>query len=256
MKKRALITGATAGIGKAFARALARRGWNLVIISRDTARMDALASELRQQHNVHIDVVTADLSTSTGLALATAAVRDSDRPVDLLINNAGASLALLFGDTPIADEDWHLDLLVRAPMHLMDAALKTMSARENRNDKGAIVNVASVAAFALSGTYSAHKAWLVNLSQWAHFRYKNKGIHVMALCPGFVRTEFHQRSNLDISDIADWMWLDADRLVADALQDLDQKKAISIPSMRYKFLVSMTRIMPAFIVAALAKRGR
>ncbi|MGJ4748489.1 SDR family NAD(P)-dependent oxidoreductase [Leptospira sp. SA-E8] len=258
MAKRALITGATAGIGKAFARALARQGWNLVIVSRDAVRMDALASELRQQHGIAVDVVAADLTTSAGLATATAAVRDAARPIDLLVNNAGASIAQWFGDTSITDEDWHLDLLVRAPMHLMDAALKTMSARTdvNTNDKGAILNVASVAAFALRGTYSAHKAWLVNLSHWAHFRYKDRGVHVMALCPGFARTEFHQRGKMDTSGIPDWMWLDADRLVADALKDLARKKAISVPSLRYKLLAFLSRNMPSFIVAAVARRGR
>src|SRR5690242_14147567 len=112
MEKRALITGATAGIGKAFARALARQGWHLVIVSRDTARMEALAQELHQQHGIKVEVVTADLTTSTGLATATAVLRNADRPVDLLINNAGASLAQWFGDTTMTDEDWHLDLLV------------------------------------------------------------------------------------------------------------------------------------------------
>lgn len=256
MEKRALITGATAGIGKAFAHALARQGWHLVIVSRDTARMDALATELHQRHGTHVDVVTADLSTSAGLATATVALHDTARPIDLLINNAGASLARWFGDTPVTDEDWHLDLLVRAPMHLMDAALKTMSARQGLNDKGAIINVASVAAFTLRGTYSAHKAWLLNLSHWAHFRYRDRGVHVMALCPGFVRTEFHQRGKMNTSGIPDWMWLDADRLVADALKDLARKKAISIPSLRYKLLAFLSRNAPSFMVAAVAKRGR
>lgn len=252
MTQRALITGATAGIGNAFARALAQRGWNLVIVSRDRARMDALAKQLHEQHGVNVDVVEADLSTRAGLATATAALRDPAKPVDLLINNAGASLAKWYGDTDIADEDWHLDLLVRAPMHLMDAALKDMRQRHT----GAIINVASVAAFTLRGTYSAHKAWLVNLSHWAHHKYKSEGVHVMALCPGFVRTEFHQRGKMNVAGVANWMWLDADWLVAAALKDLDRKKAVSVPSLRYKLLAFLSRNMPASLVAAQAKRGR
>ncbi|MCX6405468.1 MAG: SDR family NAD(P)-dependent oxidoreductase [Propionibacteriales bacterium] len=249
---RALVTGATAGIGLSFARALAARGDDVVLLARDAQRLEQLAAELRGAHGVQADVVVADLTTADGLAAAEAALASTTAPVDLLVNNAGASLAGWFGTTDVADEDRQLDLLVRAPMHLMDTAIKSMVGR----GRGQVVNVASVAAFTPRGTYSAHKAWLVNLSQWADWHYASSGVRVMVLCPGFVRTEFHQRADMDISGVPRWMWLNSDKLVAAALADLERGRTVSIPSLRYKVLATLARHAPTSLVARAAKRGR
>jgi short-subunit dehydrogenase len=253
MRGRALITGATAGIGNAFARELASRGHDLVIVARDTERLESVAASLREKHRVEVDVITADLTTDEGLQAAVNALTDTTRPVDLLVNNAGSSLAAWFGTTDIGDEDRQLDLMVRAPMHLMDAAIKAMAGR----GRGEIVNVASVAAFTPRGTYSAHKAWLVNLSRWANFQYADTGVTVMALCPGFVRTEFHQRMGVDPNEsVPRWMWLKADKVVKAALADLDRRKAVSVPSVRYKVLSTIAQYAPKPLVARMARRGR
>ena len=249
---RALVTGATAGIGNAFARRLAADGWDLVVVARDTARLEQVAADLRARHGVEVDVVTADLVTEPGLEATSHALVSSARPVDLLVNNAGSSFPGWFGTTDVADEDQQLDLLVRAPMHLMDAAIKVMSGRGS----GSIVNVASVAAFTPRGTYSAHKAWLVNLSRWANLQYADAGVRVQALCPGFVRTEFHQRMGADTSSVPRWMWLKADKVVAASLKDLDRGRAVSSPSARYKVLATISRYAPAALVARIARRGR
>ncbi|MCO7240588.1 MULTISPECIES: SDR family oxidoreductase [unclassified Aeromicrobium] len=249
---RALVTGATAGIGLSFARALAARGDDVVLLARDEQRLEQLATELRGAHGVQADVVVADLTTADGLAAAEAALASTTAPVDLLVNNAGASLAGWFGTTDVADEDRQLDLLVRAPMHLMDTAIKSMVGR----GRGQVVNVASVAAFTPRGTYSAHKAWLVNLSQWADWHYASSGVRVMVLCPGFVRTEFHQRADMDISGVPRWMWLNSDKLVAAALADLERGRTVSVPSLRYKVLATLARHAPTSLVARAAKRGR
>lgn len=246
------MTGATSGIGFAYAKELARRGHDLVIVSRTTDRLEAVAAELSAKHNVQVDVVTADLSTLEGMQIAAAALTDTSRPVDLLVNNAGASLAGWFGTTDIADEDAQLNLLVRAPMHLMDAAFKTMAGRGG----GQIINVASVAAFTPRGAYSAHKAWLVNFSRWADIHYDDVNISVQALCPGFVRTEFHQRGEMDVSGVPKWMWLKADKVVKVSLKDLDRDKTLSIPTFRYKVLAMMAQYLPKKMVARAAKRGR
>ena len=252
MTRRALVTGATSGIGRAFADELARRGHDLVIVARTTDRLEAVAAEIRAASGVEVEVVTADLSTDAGMQLAANALTDTTRPVDLLVNNAGASLAGWFGTTDIADEDRQLDLLVRAPMHLMDAAIKSMAGRGG----GQIINVASVAAFTPRGVYSAHKAWLVNLSRWADVHYDDVNIAVQALCPGFVRTEFHQRGDMDVSGVPRWMWLKADKVVAASLADLARDKPLSVPSLRYKVLASLARHLPAPFVTRMAKRGR
>lgn len=249
---RALVTGATAGIGLAFARALAARGDDLVLLARDGERLERVAAELRAAHGVQATVLVADLTDPAGLSAAEDALASTTAPVDLLVNNAGASLAGWFGTTDIADEDRQLDLLVRAPMHLMDVAIKAMAGRGG----GRIVNVSSVAAFTPRGTYSAHKVWLLNLSRWADWHYADAGVRVMALCPGFVRTEFHQRADMDVSGVPRWMWLKADSLVADALDDLDKGKSVSIPSLRYRVLSFLARYGPVSLVARTAKRGR
>ncbi|MBA4609525.1 SDR family NAD(P)-dependent oxidoreductase [Aeromicrobium sp. Marseille-Q0843] len=252
MTRTALITGATAGIGNAFARQLARRGTHLVLVARDTVRLEQVAAELTDAHQVEVEVITADLATLQGMDRVADRLSESGRPIDLLVNNAGASLAGWFGSTAIADEDRQLDLLVRAPMHLMDAAIKSMSGR----GRGGIINVASVAAFTPRGAYSAHKAWLVNISQWANWHYADVGITVQALCPGFTRTEFHQRMGAEISNVPRWMWLKADAVVKDSLRDLERGKAISVPSLRYKVLMAVARYAPATVVAKIAQRGR
>ena len=243
MTRRALITGPTSGIGNAYAMELARRGYDLVLVARDTERLESVAAQLRSKHRIDVDVITADLATEDGLSRAVNAVTDTTSPIDLLVNNAGSSLAGWFGTTDIADED---------PMHLMDAAIKAMAGRRG----GQIINVSSVAAFTPRGAYSAHKAWLLNLSEWANIHYADVNISVMALCPGFVRTEFHQRGKMDISTVPKWMWLKADKVVKTSLKDLDKGKSVSIPSIRFKVITILARHMPKRIVTRAAKRGR
>lgn len=248
---RALITGATAGIGLGFADELARRGHHLVLVARDGQRLASVADDLATRHRVEVDTLVADLSDRDGTQRVADRVGDAAAPVDLLVNNAGSGLADWFGDTDIADEERQLDLLVRAPMVLMDAALTAMAGRG-----GAIVNVASLAAFTPRGTYSASKAWLVNLSQWAHLHHGPRGIRVLVLCPGFVRTEFHTRGRMDMSGIRPWMWLSVETVVREALSDLDRGRAVSVPGRRYKVLATLARHAPARLVARQARRGR
>ncbi|TNC30934.1 SDR family NAD(P)-dependent oxidoreductase [Mumia zhuanghuii] len=245
----ALVTGATSGLGLTFARALAARGDDVVLVARDEARLDAVAAELRAAGRT-VHVVPADLATRDGVARVTDAVRE--HRIDLLVNNAGSSIGKFFGDTDVADEDAQLDLMVKAPMDLMAAALEVMRPRRS----GQILNVASVAAFTPRGTYSAHKAWIVNLSQWMNIQYAAEGIVTTALCPGFVRTEFHQRMGVDPSDVPRWMWTSTDQQVRGALCDLEKGKPLSVPTARYKVLATVARYAPAGLVAAVAKKGR
>ncbi|WP_370618301.1 SDR family NAD(P)-dependent oxidoreductase [Mumia sp. Pv 4-285] len=245
----ALVTGATSGIGLAFARELARRGDDLVLVARDVDRLGALADELRAAGRT-VHVVPADLATRDGVARVTASI--CELRIDLLVNNAGSSIGKFFGDTDVAAEDAQLDLMVKAPMDLMAAALEVMRPRRS----GQILNVASIAAFTPRGTYSAHKAWIVNLSQWMNIQYAREGVVTTVLCPGFVRTEFHQRMGVDPSDVPGWMWTSTNQQVRGALADLAKGKPISIPTLRYKVLGTFARYAPAGLVAAVAKKGR
>jgi uncharacterized protein len=248
----ALITGATAGIGYAFATELASRGHDLVLVARNQERLKATAKELADAHGVDVRTRTADLATTAGIKRVAKVLDDGERPIGLLVNNAGFGLRKWFTDNPIEEEEAVLNVMVRAPMHLTHTALNAMAPRR----RGGIVNVASVAGFTPRGTYGAHKAWLISFSRWAHLAYEDQGVQVMALCPGFVRTEFHPRMEARTDNIPDWMWLDAGELVRSALADLDRGVAVSVPTLRWKAIAGLSRIAPARLVARVARLGR
>ena len=248
----ALITGPTAGIGRAFAEALASRGHDLVLVARDRTRLDELAEHLRTKHAVEVEVITADLADREALAVVEARVADPDRPISLLVNNAGFGHKQPFTDNTVDDEHEMLDVLVTAVMRLSHAAIGPMLARGD----GAIINVASVAAFLPRGTYSAAKAYVVSFTRWLDVTYRDRGVRAMALCPGFVRTEFHERMGVGRGSAPRWMWLDADRLVREALHDLERGKTVSIPSKRYKVLSAAARYTPPSVLGRFQGLGR
>lgn len=253
----ALITGATAGIGAAFARHLAMTGHDLVIVARNVRRLEANAVGLRTAYGVAVEVMGADLAEEVGRELVAARVEDADRPLDVLINNAGLSLNTPFLRSTPEKEAALLNVNVHAVMRLTLAALPGMV----RRGHGAVVNVSSVAGFgsALPGsTYPASKAWVTNFSESVALSVARLGVHVMALCPGYVRTEFHQRAGIDMSKTPGWLWLDADPLVAAAMSDLRRGKLVSIPSVRYKAVVFALRYLPRRLLrrASTVARGR
>lgn len=235
----ALITGATAGIGAAFARLLAARGHDLIVVARDEKRLSCLATELSAEHGVDVDVVAADLTDDADCS--TVASRAAE--VDLLINNAGLALAKAFTYVDVTDEERLLNLNVRAVLRLTHAALPAM----NERGRGAIINVSSVSGYAPvmpGSTYSASKAWVTNFSQSMAPVGRKHGVNVMALCPGFVYTEFHERAGIDMTGTPGWMMLDADFVAETAMRDLLRGKTISVPSITYKLIVSGIRHIP------------
>lgn len=246
----ALITGPTAGIGYAFATALAREGLDLTLVARDETRLHAVADELSSRHGVVCTVLPADLAEPDATRRIEQRLRD--QPVDVLVNNAGYGLWRPFEHNDIEVEERGLDVLVRAVLRLTHAALPAMLQRGS----GDVINVSSVAGFLPRGSYGAHKAWVTSFSAWAHVHYRASGVRVMALCPGFVRTEFHSRMGANVDGIPPWMWLDADAVVAEALSDLRAGKAISVPSARYKALVAAARLAPPRVVEKIARWGR
>lgn len=250
----ALVTGATAGIGAEFARQLAARGHDLVLVARTTERLRQVATSLTAEHGVRVEVLPADLMTPDGLAAVEVRVRSSDSPVQVLVNNAGFGLLLPFDENPAQDEMGHLDLLVAVPMRLMHAALQQMLPRSS----GMIVNVASVAGFTPRGSYGAAKAWLISFSRWANIHYRPRGITVTAVAPGFVRTEFHERMDVRTDTIPAPLWLSPERVVKIALRDADRGRAVTVPTIRYKVIVALSRMLPARLVAAgtLSRRPR
>lgn len=246
----ALVTGATAGIGRAFAVHLARRGHDLVLVARDADRLEEVAADLRREHGVDVEVLTADLVVPDQLATVEARLADPDRPVDLLVNNAGFGLKQRFLDNPVDDEVAMLEVLVTAVLRLSHAALGAMTARGH----GGIINVSSVASFLPRGTYGAAKSWVNSFSEWAHHEYRAQGVTVLCLCPGFTKTEFHQR--MDVTRGDGFLWLDVDFLVETALKDFDKGRVYSIPGAQYKTIVALTRLIPSRALQAYQSIGR
>lgn len=236
----ALITGATAGIGAAFARRLSADGFDLILLARDAERLARAAKEYG-----NAEVVVADLATEEGIARAEAAARRAD----LVINNAGFGHKGRFLDVPIEDELTMLRVHCEAVLRLTHAALPAMRDR----GRGGVINVASVAAFFPRGTYGASKAWVVSFSQGV--AQDVPGVHVMALCPGFVHTEFHERARMDMSGVPSPFWLDADEVVAGALRDFRRGLAVSVPGAQYKALVGLGRLLPRNLTARFSGRA-
>lgn len=250
----ALVTGPTAGIGHEFARQLAARGHDLVLVARDRARLDEVAAGLSKEYGVQTEVLPADLADPVQCAAVESRLASPERPVELLVNNAGFGLMKGFLENDIDTEQAQQDVLVRAVLRLSHAALRGMVERGS----GGIINVSSVAAFLPRGTYSAAKAWVNQFSIWAHEEYAGAGVNVMALCPGFVKTEFHERLGVaDRSKSAPAaLWLEATDLVREALEDFDAGKSLSIPSKRYKAIVGLTRAIPRPVLQKFQGLGR
>ena len=248
----ALVTGPTAGIGLEFARQLAGSGHDLVLVARNEARLNEVALELHQEFGASCEVLVADLADREQLALVEARLADPAGPIDLLVNNAGYGLKGRFLDNTVEQEQGLLDVLVVAVMRLSHAALGSMAARGS----GAVINVSSVAGFLPRGTYSAAKAYVTRFSEWAHNEYGPAGVQVMALCTGFIRTEFHQRMDVGRDSAPSFLWLDAPDLVSAALSDLAAGKAVSVPSLRYKAIVTGAKYVPTGLLQRLQKLGR
>ncbi|WP_181312358.1 SDR family NAD(P)-dependent oxidoreductase [Nocardioides campestrisoli] len=248
----ALVTGATAGIGRSFAHQLAASGHDLVLVARDRARLEHEAAELRDRYGVAVEVLPADLAYREQLATVEARVADRGRPVDLLVNNAGFGLKGRFLDNPVEAEQAMLDVLVTAVMRLSHAALGAMAERGH----GGLVNVSSVAAFLPRGTYSAAKGWVNQFGEWAAAEYRPQGVVVTTLCPGFTRTEFHERMDVGRDSAPEFLWLDADALVRQALEDHARGKVLSIPGVQYKAVAAVSRFVPLRLLQPLQALGR
>lgn len=249
----ALVTGPTAGIGAAFARRLSRDGYHLVLVARDAARLERLRAELGDA-----EVIVADLGDPVQRGRVAQRLGDPQRPVDLLVNNAGIGGTGELWAAPYESLRHQLELNVTAVLELTHAVLPGMLARGS----GAVLNVASVAGLTpgRGSTYSASKAWVVSFSEGLANSLAGTGVRVLALCPGFVHTEFHQRAGMDMGWARGPLWLNAPEVVDTALRDLARDAVVSIPSLRYKLLVALARLVPRrlarFVAARLGPRNR
>jgi short-subunit dehydrogenase len=238
----ALVTGATAGIGESFTRLLAENNYNLVLVARDVSRLQERASQLQSQFNVQTHIIQADLSTDAGCAAVEQYIANNQ--IDVLINNAGFGINKAFTMSELKAEQEMFDVLIRTPMRLMHGVLPGMKQR----NKGVVINVSSVAGYIAGGSYSAAKSYLTVITESLHTELANTNIKVSALCPGFTRTEFHQRGRMSMKGLPGFMWLNSDKLVAKAWSDALKGKAVSIPGWQYQILVFVIQSLPRSII--------
>ena len=255
----ALITGASAGLGAEFAEQLAASGHDLVLVSRTRSALEAVAGRLRQQYGIRTEVLPADLTDRSDLERVARRFSLTDDtgdpeapgPVDLLVNNAGYGLRSSFLRGDVEAEEHMFFLLCHATLVLSHAAGRAMRSR----GRGAIINVASVAAFIPGGTYAAAKAWVTTFTESLSLELAGTGVTATAVCPGFTRTEFHQRAKMNMSSLPEYAWLDASEVVRQGLADARRGRVISVPTRRYAALSTLIDVLPSGAVRAVIGRG-
>jgi uncharacterized protein len=239
----ALITGASAGIGSAFAAQLAARGNDVVLVARDRARLETLASDLATRHGVATEVLTADLTDSAQLASVEARLADRDRFVDVLVNNAGYGTNGHFAGLDRDVEDREIGLNVVALVRLTHAALGPMIER----GRGAVLNVGSIAGYQPTpgnATYGATKAFVSSFTQSVHEEVRGSGVHVTLVCPGFTRTEFQEHAGIDSSKVPGFLWQSAEEVAAGALTALDHDRAVYVPGTLNRMTAAVVSVLP------------
>lgn len=250
MSKWALVTGATAGIGESFTRVLAHEGFSIVLVARDLERMKERAASLESRYKVQTAIVQADLATDAGCAKVEKYI--SENQIEVLINNAGFGINKAFSVSDLDSEQQLLDVLVRTPMRLMHTVLPQMKERNS----GSVINVSSVAGWIAGGTYSASKSYLTVLSESIHTEMSGTAVKISALCPGFTRTEFHERGRMRMNGLPEFMWLSSDRVVAQAWKENQKGKTLSVPGWQYLILSTVSRFGPRPLVRKLGMNVR
>jgi short-subunit dehydrogenase len=243
----AVVTGASAGIGKVFCERLAAGGHDLLLVARDGNRLQALKQELEQGYGVGVEVFPADLTNDTDVSLLAETLARSPN-LALLVNNAGFGTRDALADASPARQEAMLQLHAMAPMRLTQAALPVLL----KNKRGGIVNVSSVASFIFSPNnvnYCATKAYLRTFSEGLAAEVAGTGVRVQALCPGFTRSEFHQRMGADAGEIPGWMWMSATGVVDTSLAALERGwPVVCVPGFRNKLIVFLLRFTPRWLI--------
>lgn len=252
----ALVTGASAGIGREFCRQLAVRGADLILVARDGERLRELAAELTAEHGVGAEVLVADLATDAGVEAVAARIAAAPE-LALLVNNAGFGTTGAVAHADPVEQERMVRLHVLAPLRLTQAALPAML----RQGAGGIINVSSVAGFLYSSgsaNYCATKAYLTTLTEGLAVELAGTGVRAQALCPGFTRSEFHQRMGSGgVHGRPGFPWLSAESVVAASLAQLDRGgPTVCIPGLRYKLIVALLRLLPRRLIGGLSPRRR
>lgn len=241
---KALVTGASSGIGKALAQEFARRGYSLVLVARDKSRLDATATALRSVHGIECEALSADLSSEAGLVAVENRLRDTANPVEILVNNAGIGLppgGFLGNDLAVSQQlnELNIDVVMRLTHFFIPLA--------QSRGRGGILTISSIAGFfpgTPATTYSASKAWTTAFGEGLQTLLRGSGVTSTTVTPGFVRSEFHQRSGVSTKGIPDWLWLTADQVATDAIDGFESGKDLVIPGAIWKTYHFSTRFLP------------
>ena len=258
-KALAIVTGASSGIGEAFARQLAARGYDLLLVARREDRLRALAAEIADAHPVSVDIMAADLAADEPRARVAARIRAASN-LRLLVNNAGFGVVGFFRQASLDEQDRMHRLHVLTTLALSHAALQNLTARADHGERTGIINVSSVASFGQSPTsvsYCATKAWMTSFTEGLAIELAAQAspVKVQALCPGFTYTEFHDRIGMDRKPIPKQLWMTADFVVAESLRGFDRSRLIVVPGWRYKISVAFIRAMPGSLMRRIAGVG-
>jgi short-subunit dehydrogenase len=249
----ALVTGASSGIGMAFARRLAARGDDLVIVARNEGRLKELADEVQSGLGREVEVLPADLTQADDVLRVEQRLQDGDRPIDLLVNNAGFGTAGNFVELPVGREDEAIRLNVLALMRLTHAVLPGLVQR----GRGGVINVSSVGGFQpgpRNATYSATKAFVTSFTEAVHEELRGTGVKMLALCPGFTRTEFQERGGFDTQHLPNAAWQTPEVVVDAALAAFDKGKALCVPGVQNKAAASMVHLAPRGLVRRVSSK--
>jgi len=248
----ALVTGASAGLGRVFAQHLAKGGHDLVLVARDRERLSSLALQLSADHGTTCEVMAVDLSLPAEVDRVVA--RIDAAPIDVLVNNAGFGTRGTLSRTSRAAQEAMLQVHVIASHRLAQAAVTGMVAR----DQGTIINVASIASFVSSAgnvNYCATKTYLRVYAEALAKEVEGTGVYVQALCPGFTHTEFHARGGMDKSKISSWLWLSAERVIDDSLRAMRRRgPVVVIPGLRYRLIAFALRHAPLGLLRGASRR--
>lgn len=248
---RALITGASSGIGRDLASQLAADGSDLVIVARNQERLEDLAVECAEEHDVEVEVLAADLLDRESLDMVADRIQSEERPIDLVVNNAGFGYSGLFHELDLEGETNMVDLNITALHRLSHAAASVMVPRE----RGGILNISSIAGELVSpqaATYAATKAFVSSFTEALHEEVSSFGVTVTAVCPGLTRTEFHERAGIEPDAYPDPLWQKSEQVASEALAALNAGKAKVVTGKLNKAFVGGLTFVPNFVVRKLA----